>query len=179
MEIGEFIDRLREMEKDGIRFIEIRTFRNSVSIEDLSILKLDESKIKGDVVCFEHSLIKEGVSFIPELIKEINEKDSRKTSFRTSEEMMAEAEAEFAKKILQAIKDVKKNDNPETLLITYNRKQSQVINMENDLGDLENAKFGLLHPTVIILETNFKLHTKTIKKIEIVSVKKKIFSRNQ
>ena len=167
------------MEKDGIHFIEIRTFRNSVSTEDLSKLNLDESKIKGNIVHFEHSLIKEGVSFIPELIKEIKEKDSKKTSFRTSEEMLAEAEARFAKKILQAIKDVKKNDNPENILVTYRRKRSQVINMENDLGNLENTKFGLLRPSMIIFKTGFKLHTKTIETIEIVSIEKKIFSRNQ
>ena len=86
---------------------------------------------------------------------------------------------EKARKILQAIMDVKKNDNPETILVTYNKKQLQVINIRKDLGNLENAEFGSLRPSVIIFETGFKLFTKQIENIEIVSVEKNIFSKKQ
>ena len=86
---------------------------------------------------------------------------------------------EKARKVLQAIKDTKRCDDPETILVTYNRKQLRLINIEKDLGDLENTKFGSLHSSIIIFETGFKLFTKQIESIEIVSVKKKVFSKEQ
>lgn len=93
---------------------------------------------------------------------------------------MAEEEIKYdekAKRVLKAIMDTERFDNPEKILVTYGRKQSQVINIKNDLGDLENAK--LLYPDVIKFETNFKLFTKGIKYIEIVYVKKTIYGEGQ
>ena len=164
MKMEEFIKRLRELKNGGIHLVEIRTFRNSVSTEDLFELNLDEPKIKGGVVCFEHSSIIEGVTFIPELMKEVKEEKT---------------ESKKARKVLQAIMDTNRFDDPEEILVTYNRKRSQVINIKNDLGDLKKAKFGLLRPSMIIFETNFKLFTQKIERIEIVYVKKNIYSDGQ
>ena len=95
---------------------------------------------------------------------------------------MAEEEIEYdekAKRVLKAIIDTKRCNGPGKILVTYNRKLSQVIDIENDLGDLANAKFGLLRPSMIIFETNFKLFTKKIEYIEIVRVGKNIYFERQ
>ena len=92
--------------------------------------------------------------------------------------MTKKEEAEYARKVLKAIKDTQKNDNTETALITYENK-SQVINIKNDLGNLENVTFGSLHPHIINFETGFSLFTKKIMKVEVVSVEKTILFKGQ
>ena len=92
--------------------------------------------------------------------------------------IMTEEKIEYnekARKVLQAIMNAKRNDDSKTILVTYNKKQFRVINIEKDLGNLENARFNPMHPSIIIFETDFKLFAKKIESINVISVGKKIF----
>ena len=90
--------------------------------------------------------------------------------------MATRKEVEYAREVLKAIKDTQRHDKTKTILITCVDK-SQVVNIEKDLGDLEKATFGSLHPHMIDFETGFRLFTKTVTKIEVVDVGKTILSK--
>jgi len=85
---------------------------------------------------------------------------------------------EYAKQILQAIKDVRNNDI-DTILFTYVNGKPQTVRIETDLGDLRKAQFGPKHIEMIRFETGLTLFIKKIEKIETIKIEETIFSKNK
>ena len=85
---------------------------------------------------------------------------------------------EYAKQILQAIKDVR-NNNIDTILFTYENEKPQIVSIKTDLGNLRKAQFGPKHIEMIRFEAGLTLLINKIEKIETIRIEETIFSKNQ